>query len=213
MSQNINEQIPDIQRFEELIPFYITGQIDDPDRAFVESFLLEHPEAEESIRCASIMRKAVRDTGKNRDPEQAFNRLMGKWQPEGSPGLICRFRDWLGRVMAHPALATAMVIILLQVLAGALYLSLNGSGTDGVTVADVRAQKPHARLVIKDGADAAPLLEVVHKFEARIVGSSKTASASGAYEVFIIIEEKMHLQELFKELSRQNLIEKAELVE
>lgn len=200
------------QRFEELLPFYLNGQLNQEDEQFFAGYLEKYPAAQNTLQFSRKMREVVKATGADRDPEASLQRLLAVCQPESQPGFFQHFSNWLGQMGVSPALAVALVVILLQTVVGGLYVLSVRSGQDGVTVAALKAQKPHARLLIASDVDAEPLLDVLHRFEARIINSVHPAAGSKTYEVMIIIEEKMHLEPLVRDLSSKGLILKAELM-
>lgn len=206
------QMMSESQRFEELLPFYLNGQLEPEDEQFVTGYLEKHPSAQNTLQFSRKMRGVVKATGSGRDPEASLQRLLVAFQPEAQPGFFQRLKDWLGQMGVSPALAVALVVIMLQTVAGGLYILSGRSGQDGVTVAALKAQKPHARLLIASDVDAEPLLDVLHRFEARIINSVHPAAGSKTYEVMIIIEEKMHLEPMVKDLSSKGLILKAELM-
>jgi hypothetical protein len=203
---------PESQRFEELLPFYLTGQLQPEDEQFVTLYLKEHPADQDALQFSRKMKGVVKATGEGRDLEASLQRLLAACQPEPRTGFFERLRAWLGEMGLNPALAVALVVIVLQSTVGALYLYSNRVEHNGITVAELKAQKPHARLLIASDVDAEPLLNVLHRFEARIIDSVHPAAGSKTYEVMIIIEQKMHLDPLVKDLSSKGLILKAELL-
>ena len=107
----------DLQRFSELLPFYVNGTLTEADKAFFESYLLQHPEAQDEVYFTQKLRTAVKAVGSERNEEAGLERLLTsvrlsrkttktplleRWQQY--------FRDW----GFTPAFVTVAVLMMIQ---------------------------------------------------------------------------------------------------
>ncbi len=107
----------DLQRFNELLPFYVNGTLIEADKAFFESYLLQHPEAQDEVYFTQRLRTAVKAVGSERNEEAGLEHLLTavrlsrktiktslleRWQQH--------FRDW----GFTPAFVTVTVLMMIQ---------------------------------------------------------------------------------------------------
>jgi hypothetical protein len=115
-------------RFDELLPFYVNGTLDDGDRAWIEHYLREHPLAANEL---NWLRSVQATTQQEAVPvsaevglERAMRRIHGERAaaaPVKAPlSAVERIRDWFSRLvpgpMLKPALASALAVIALQAI-------------------------------------------------------------------------------------------------
>ena len=81
-------QTSDEALFEQLLPFYITNQISDNDRSFMQGYIATHPDAKKAVHFAERLSRIVRNTGTNRNPDAALNRLLADYKPRQRMSLI-----------------------------------------------------------------------------------------------------------------------------
>ena len=203
------KNISEAERFEELLPFYLTGQLTADEKKFVDSCLAEDPSARDAYQFSQKIFATVKSTGSNRDAEASFEKLLARCSPEKRDGLYQRLKLWLGDLGLTPALATALLVIILQTAVVAVHLVSEHYENGNFTVTSARSEKADARLLVKSSAEAGALLAAIHQFDARIVHSS---IGEEAHEIFIRIEDRMRLKPLIDMLIATGLIEEAVLL-
>ncbi|MEI6147036.1 MAG: hypothetical protein WCP66_11495 [Methylococcales bacterium] len=107
----------DLQRFSDLLPFYVNGTLSEADKAFFESYLLKHPEAQDEVYFTQRLRTAVKAVGSERSEQAGLERLLSavrlsrkttktslldRWQQH--------FRDW----GFTPAFVTVTILMMIQ---------------------------------------------------------------------------------------------------
>lgn len=119
----------DRRRFEELVPWYVTGEITPADRAWVEGYLADHPDAKAAVAWHRSLAGAV-DAQLSALPEDAgwqglAARLKAETAAAAMPrrGILDRLTTWLTELVAHPGYALAAALIAAQsVMIGTLLL-------------------------------------------------------------------------------------------
>lgn len=112
------------ERFEQLLPFYVNGTLSPADRAWVEAFLREHPEAQASVRFDTQMRRTLASSAADVSPEVGLARTLARIRGERSaPGRERSWWQWfLGERGFSPAFAVACALIAVQaVVIGMLF--------------------------------------------------------------------------------------------
>jgi anti-sigma factor RsiW len=71
----------DDQRFQTLLPFYVTRQLSEADCAFVEAYLAENPASQDALRFTEQLSQVVRRIGAGRHPELALQKLFNNLAP------------------------------------------------------------------------------------------------------------------------------------
>jgi anti-sigma factor RsiW len=71
----------DGQRFEELLPFYVTRQLPDADKAFVEAYMAANPSSRDALHFTEQLSQVVRSIGADRHPELALQKLFNNLTP------------------------------------------------------------------------------------------------------------------------------------
>lgn len=66
----------DLKRFEELLPFYVTGMLSDAERAFCHKCLARDKIARSSLEITLLLKKAVQSVGGERDAVSKLNLLL-----------------------------------------------------------------------------------------------------------------------------------------
>lgn len=111
-------------RFDELLPFYVNGTLDDDERVFVEQWLSEHPAAQGELRWARSLRQRVLEDLPPVGSEVGLDKAMARIRAErpraasAAPSLLQRARDWLAALVPQPvrgpALAAALAVVAVQ---------------------------------------------------------------------------------------------------
>lgn len=200
----------DRRRFEELLPFYLTGSLDDEQHRFVVGYLARHPEAKDAMRFAQSMQSVVRGTTSPTDGEAAWQLFQARRDAEERPRGWQRLQAWFADMGLSPALAAALAVIVIQATVAGVHLVSDHRHARTVDVAAIRSLQPHARLVVPNDVDAEPLLATIHSHEAQVVRSTQADPRTGFYEVYIVIEDPSRLDHLLRSLSDKGLTHKAE---
>lgn len=112
-------------RFDELLPFYVNGTLGADDRAWIEHYLREHPQAANELHWLRSVQAAAQDEAVPASSEVGLERAMQRIRAGRPPASAAapasfarRVREWLSRLVApamlKPALASALAVIALQ---------------------------------------------------------------------------------------------------
>jgi anti-sigma factor RsiW len=75
MSDELN-MLEDRRRFEEILPFYVTGKLPDADKAFMGSYIDTHPGLQSEVQFIQKLSCIVRSTGANRNTSATLRLLL-----------------------------------------------------------------------------------------------------------------------------------------
>ena len=196
-------QVNDQSRFEELLPFYVTNRLSAEDKAFVEAYSAVNQDAKKAIQYTERLRKIIRNTGANRNPDAALTRLLANFQPRKRASLFKRLLEKLKSLGISPPLALALLVIVGQ---GIGYTAHKMNWFSGSNESILANASPHLSVTVKIGADAGALAVIIEKVGGQIVHSS----AGGNIEkIFISIMDKTKIQGLIDALMDAGLIESA----
>lgn len=155
-------------RFDELLPFYVNGTLNEADRAWVDEYLREHPTAGAELRWYESLQTKLREDLPPVSSEIGLERAMQRIRAErpaparrdSGPNFIDRLRDFFSSItpqpLLRPALASALAVVVVQ--AGFIF-HLAGQNEDDSS--ELRALK--ATSVMEKG----PYLKVNFKPDAR----------------------------------------------
>ena len=71
----------DAQRFQQLLPFFITRQLSSSDKDFVELYLVQNPASQNSLHFTEQLSQVVRRIGVEREPDLALQKLLSNLKP------------------------------------------------------------------------------------------------------------------------------------
>lgn len=188
-------------RFEQLLPFYITHQLSDENRSFMQSYIALHPEARKAAHFAERLSRIVRNTGTNRNPEAALNRLLADYKPRQRMSLIQRLKAKLRSLGISPPLAIALLVIVGQGIGYAAH-KMNWFTTSKESV--VSPAEADLSITLKRGADMGAIATILEKFDARIVHST---AAGEVQKIFITIVDKARLQPLIDAIMELGIVD------
>ena len=80
MSERMTPQ-NDAQRFQQLLPFYVTRQLPEAEKAFVEAYLAANPASQDALYFTEQLSQVVRSIGADRHPEFALQKLFNNLTP------------------------------------------------------------------------------------------------------------------------------------
>ena len=194
-------QTSDQARFEQLLPFYVTNQLSDEDRSFVQSYMATHPEAKKAVHFAERLSHIVRNTGTNRNPDAALNRLLADYKPRHRMSLIKRLLAKLRSLGISPPLAIALLVIVGQGI-GYTAHKMNWFGTAKESI--VSPAEADLSITLKRGAEMGAIATILEKFGASIVHST---AAGDVQKIFITIIDKTRLQPLIDAIMELGIVD------
>jgi hypothetical protein len=159
-----------ITRFDELLPFYVNGALDEADRAWMDAYLSEHPQAAAELDSCRSLQQRIRADAPPVSSEVGLERALGRMRREGpapqrprraaqlSPWQ--RLGDWFATLVPQPMLKPALVAALAVVAVQGVFLAqLAGDRDDEASM--IRSAPPTAV------AEQGPYLKVNFKGDAR----------------------------------------------
>ena len=167
--------------FEELLPFYVNGTLDADERTWIESYLREHPPAENELRWLRSVQAMTQEeavpVSSEVGLERAMQRIRGE-RPASSPAVatswVERLREWLSRLvpptMLKPALASALAVVALQAV---VITSMVGERDDTSPIrtkppVNVAEQGPYVKVNFKPDATEADIRMLLIDVQANI---------------------------------------------
>jgi hypothetical protein len=108
-------------RFDELLPFYVNGTLGSADRAWIESYLREHPTADNELQWLRSVQATVQAEVVPAASEVGLDRAMQRIRADRKPAAPPNtqgLRGWFARLLSPPVLkpmlAGAMAVVALQ---------------------------------------------------------------------------------------------------
>jgi len=157
-------------RFDELLPFYVNGTLGEADRAWVDSYLREHPAANAELAWTRSLQTRIHEdvpaVSSEVGMERALSRIRGerpaseRTRHAAAPTLVEKLRDFFASIVPQPilrpALAGALALVAVQTV---VIVQMAGEPLDDAS--QMRAV-PGSAVV-----DQGPYLKVNFKGEAR----------------------------------------------
>jgi hypothetical protein len=110
----------DLQYFRNLLPFFVNGTLNETDKTFVETYLLQHPEAQAEVNFVQALRTAVKAVGEERNENVGLGHLLASIRQNRKAtiskpgGLLERWQQCLHDWGLTPAFVTLSVIVIIQ---------------------------------------------------------------------------------------------------
>ena len=155
-------------KFDELLPFYVNGTLNEADRAWVDEYLREHPAASAELRWYESLQTKLREDLPPVSSEVGLERAMQRIHAErpapvrraAGPSSMDRLREFFASITPQPLLRPALVgaLAVVAVQAGIIF---HIAGVNDDESSELRALK--ATSVIDKG----PYLKVNFKPDAR----------------------------------------------
>jgi hypothetical protein len=155
-------------RFDELLPFYVNGNLSAADRDWVDTYLTEHPTARAELQWYESLTSRLREDVPAVSSEIGMDRAMrriraerpatAKAQPNAAAAPFERLRSWLGSLVPQPLLRPAF--------AGAMALVLAQTAVIGLLVVE-RDDNSELRAMRPSVVEKGPYLKVNFKADAR----------------------------------------------
>jgi len=154
-------------RFDELLPFYVNDTLDDTDRAWVDTYLREHPKSAAELQWYRTLQDTMKRDAPAVSAEVGLDKVMARIRGEraparaaakAAPGFIERLREFFSSItpqpLLKPALAGALAVVVVQ---GIVIANLANKPDDST---EIRAHRPTV-------VDPGPFLRVNFKADAR----------------------------------------------
>lgn len=107
----------DLQRFRELLPFFVNSTLNEADKAFVAEYLLQHPEAQAEVDFTQTLRTAVKAVGSERSEDAGLECLLKNIRQSrqmSKPSLLERWQHYCRDWGFTPAFVAMSVIAMIQ---------------------------------------------------------------------------------------------------
>lgn len=189
-------------RFEKLLPFYVTGQISETDRSFMQRFISVTPSAQNALNFTLELGRIVRSTGILRDPSITLRNLLAKFEAlhqKDSNGAFAKLRS-VGIKSSTP-LIIAVVILGGQAVYYGYDKLIRHQGTESAAQNTSRVA-----VTLKTGATAGSLAVIAEKFGGKIIHS---ADAEGVTKFFVELIDRTRLQAFIEALVDSGVAESA----
>lgn len=194
---------PDRLRFEELLPFYITGTLSGADQSFMQSFISMNPSARQAMNFTIELGRIIRNTGMMRNPNLTLNRLLANFNASrktDSKGVLSKLRS--AGLKSSPPLIIAIVILGGQ----AVNYAMKQFDHQEVTGAATTQGAARVAVTLKAGTDAGALAVIAKEFGGRIVHTSTVENVS---KFFVEIADRTQLQAFVDALVGSGFVETA----
>lgn len=194
---------PDSLRFEELLPFYITGTLSGADQSFMQSFISINPSARQAMNFTLELGRIIRSTGMTRNANLTLNRLLANFNASrktDSKGVLSKLQA-IGRKSSPP------LIIAVVILGGqAVNYAVNHFDNKEVSGAPTAQSNARVAVTLKEGSNAAALAVIAQKFGGKII---HTSTIEGVTKFFVEIGERTQLQAFIDALVGSGFVESA----
>jgi anti-sigma factor RsiW len=165
------------RRFEEHISLYLNGSLQAEERAFVEQYLREHPEAQREHLYWSELRAALGEAANEAAPDIGLAKLERRMRaaaPAAPASVAQRVAHWLRAIATPQAFAFASLLVLVQAVALFSLLSeRDGMAPDDVVATRSLGKRPQPAAIVSVKFTANTSMDVVTKLlselDARII--------------------------------------------
>lgn len=191
------------QRFDQLVPFFLTGKLSAEDDLFFRGYLAKHPESIDGVLFGKQISDALHHIGADRNQQAAKERFRQAFDLKVKQSKWIRLKTHLERMVVKPW-AIALLSLFVAENAYLIYQANHYHRTAvlrldrGLVIAD-----SEARFVLNDGVRFEDFLNVAEKYEAAIIYSSKT---SLGYEVHVDIHDESKTRAFAEELADNALV-------
>lgn len=135
-------------RFDELLPWYVNGSIGAEDRAFVDQYLAEHPEARSELDWYQSLSQRMQENVPAVPATIGLAKAMTLIRGD-RPSLVERVSGFFGSVLGmRPAIALAGLAIF-AVQGGVILNLMNAAQDDASELRSLRASVSHDRPMLK----------------------------------------------------------------
>lgn len=189
-------------RFEELLPFFVTGNLSGSDQSFMQSFLSTNPSAKQSLNFALELGRMIRHTGVMRNPNITLNRLLANFKAMHQGG-----SNTSGKLGNFKSKKTLPILFAIVILGGqAVYHGINK--IDWKQSQDSASVQGASRVAIslKPGTEQSQISKIAANYGGKIVHSS---SVDGARKIFVELKDGTRLQAFIQALVDSGLVDSA----
>ena len=154
-------------RFDELLPFYVNDTLEEAERAWVDTYLRDHPKSAAELQWYHTLQDTMRRDAPAVSAEIGLDKVMARIRGErapartaakAGPSITERLREFFSSItpqpMLKPALAGALAVVVVQ---GIVIANLATQPDEG---SEIRAHRPTV-------VDPGPFLKVNFKADAR----------------------------------------------
>lgn len=191
----------DKSHFEQLLPFFVTNQLSETDRLFVQQYIAQNPDARKALKFTERLGRIVRETGAHRNPDQALQRLLGNFQQGKRLSLRQRLLAKLRALGISPTLTVALLVLLGQGIGYSAYKLGLFSKTEATLAAPIKAD---LSVTLKHGSEMAAVIGILDRFGAQIVHSDLAVQGG---KLLVTIADKARIQPLIDALIEIGLVE------
>lgn len=206
------------QRFDQLLPFYVNQTIAAPERAWLEAYLRNHPEAQHQLQFERLLHETTQQTASCVPEAQRLAKMLDALR-QGRPKPAWYTR-WLGIDLTKPDPAKgsrvslgapAFAALVLVVLGQALWLGLMPSDPESGPAVYRSAGVPcpsvaQLRVTFKPDAKSADMMVLL-----RSVTATVAAGPSETGDLWLLLPQGASAEKVLAELSSSPLIEEAML--
>jgi hypothetical protein len=126
------------ERFAELLPWYVNGSIDATDRAWVDTYLTEHPEARSELAWFGSLQSRIKEAIPEVPATIGLSRAMARIRAD-QPTLAARIGAFVASLSMKPAMSMALAAVVL-VQGGVIVGMMKSAQEDAVEMRAMRAQ-------------------------------------------------------------------------
>jgi len=109
----------DLQRFRELLPFFVNGSLDTEEQDFINTYLEQHPEVQEELEFEQSLRSAVKSIELEHDSAKSLQRLHKaiheQQHPEKKKNEYLWSQFWINWGLT-PAMTAISAVVIVQAL-------------------------------------------------------------------------------------------------
>lgn len=199
----------DRQRFEELLADYVANRLEEADRAWMASYLAEHPDASTWIQVEHRLRQVVQSTASPLQESIRLPRLLQDFRRlHGAESWLRRIAQWFAQPHLIPAPAIALAAAVLVVQTVFLVTTQNAEISMGIREEAYRGMqapcdsRPQLRIVFKPEAPQAEVVILLRKVEAAV-----TAGPTETGQLWIRIPVGRSLEEAQKQLQASDWVD------
>lgn len=206
----------DQQRFSELLPFYLNQTLDADDKASMEQYLANHPEARLELKFDEFLRDAAKSIKPPRPESERLNELMRRLDHEREHSESTAYSGALGTAYAsrlsEPGWSSRPVAVLMRIILWMLVIGLLILGAKYVwdhVISSASGETPHSvvgdsglKLLIKPQAKMEDLVLTLRK-----VQGSLRAGPNESGEIWISVPQNVTFQQAEKLLQASPVID------
>jgi len=165
------------RRFRESLPWYVNGTLGDDERAWIDAYVRENPEARQEVELVRLLHDEVAATATERRPDAGLDDLLRRVrQTAGNRSQRSwwqRFNDFFSALPLSPALAAGLILVQAGMIA-TLVLERGGARDESMGLARSAGPEtstgPVVRVNFKPNATEADIRSLLLRSGWRIVG-------------------------------------------